>query len=543
MMRTTAVWILWPFLAASTIARWNTAEDGNTHPPRLQFAIQSEPKTLDPLLARDEPSEVIRYLTQASLVRLNRVTQTLEPELATAWKTSPQGNRIQVDLRTGVRFSDGSPFKASDVCATFRRMLDPKLESPLADAFQSNKGTLECRTEGDLKVTLVFPEARAGLDRLLDTVPIQPEKGSRAGLGPFVVVEHKAGAYLRLERNPYYWKRDARGRALPYLDSLRVEIQHNKDFEYLRFLKGEYQLLGNLDAELFEALLAKNPEEARDLGPSLDTEQIWFNQAARSPLPAHRKAWYASREFRQAVSLAIRREDLVRVVYRGHATPAFGPVSPANRAWHNASLKPRGSDPAAALALLRQAGFQFMGNTLRDAQGHPVEFSIVTNAGNKPRERMAAMIQQDLAAIGMRVTVAPLDMPSVLDRIGRSFNYDACLLGFIYSEPDPNEQLNVWLSSSSMHAWNPAQDKPATAWEAELDLLMSRQSTTLDPVRRKKDFDGVQRIVDEQRPIIYLVHRNALVALKRSVRNVQPSVLRPNLLWNIEQIDLGAGEQ
>jgi peptide/nickel transport system substrate-binding protein len=151
---------------------------------------------------------------------------------------------------------------------------------------------------------------------------------------------------------------------------------------------------------------------------------------------------------------------------------------------------------------------------------------------------MAAMLQQDLAAIGMRVTVAPLDMPSVLDRIGRSFNYDSCLLGFIYSDPDPDSQLNVWLSSSSMHAWNPAQDKPATAWEAELDLLMSRQSTTLDPVRRRKDVNELQRIVDEQRPMIYLVHRNALVALKRSVLNVQPAALRPNLLWNVEQLDL-----
>lgn len=531
MTRRIAACMLWPLLAAAL-----AKEPGSAG--RLQFAIQSEPKTLDPLLARDEPSEVIRYLTQASLVRLNRVTQALEPELAVAWKTSSQGNRIQLDLRKGVRFSDGSPLRASDVCATFRRMLDPKLESPLADSFQSDKGTLECRVESDLRVSLVFPEAKAGLDRLLDTVPIQSEKGSAPGLGPFVIAEHKPGAYFVLERNPHYWKRDAQGRALPYLDSLRVEIQHNKDFEYLRFQKGEYQLLNNLDAELFEGLKARKPEEARDLGPSLDTEQMWFNQAARSPLPAYKKAWYASREFRQAVSLAIRREDLVKVVYRGHATPAFGPVSPANRAWHNAGLKPKGSDPAAALALLRQAGFQFANNTLQDAQGHFVEFSIITNAGNKPRERMAAMIQQDLAAIGMRVTVAPLDMPSVLDRIGRSFNYDACLLGFIHSDPDPDAQLNVWLSSSSMHAWNPAQEKPATAWEAELDRLMSRQSTTLDRALRKKDFDEVQRIVDEQRPMIYLVHRNALVAFKRSVRNVQPSVLRPNLLWNIEQIDL-----
>jgi ABC-type transport system substrate-binding protein len=67
---------------------------------------------------------------------------------------------------------------------------------------------------------------------------------------------------------------------------------------------------------------------------------------------------------------------------------------------------------------------------------------------------------------------------------------------------------------------------------------MSNQSTTLDPARRKKDFDDAQRIINEQRPMIFLVHRNALVALKPAVRNVQPSVLRPNLLWNVERIGL-----
>ena len=150
------------------------------------------------------------------------------------------------------------------------------------------------------------------------------------------------------------------------------------------------------------------------------------------------------------------------------------------------------------------------------------------------------MIQQDLAALGMRVTVVPLDMPSVLDRIARSFNYDACLLGFIHSDPDPNAHLNVWLSSSSMHAWNPAQEKPATAWEAKLDELMSRQSKTLDPARRKESFDQVQQIIAEQQPMIFLIHRNTLVALKASVRNSRPSVLRPNLLWNAESLQMEA---
>jgi len=506
--------------------------------PQLQFAVQSEPKTLDPLRSNDEPSEIIRYLTHASLVRLNRVTQRLEPELAVSWKNS--GTAMTLELRKGLRFSNGDAFRAADVCATFQRLTDPKLESQLADSFRFDKGRLSCRVDNDSRVTLAIPEIRAGFDRLLDGVAMQPEKGGAAGLGPYVIAQHNPGSFFVLERNPNYWKKDLQGLPLPRVGSIRIEIQQNKEFEYLRFRKGEFQLLTNLDADLFERLKTERPEEALDLGPSLDTEQLWFNQAARSTAPDHKKAWFASADFRRAISLAIHRDDLAKVVYLGHATPAYGPVSPANRVWHNTGLQAPRTDPAAAALLLRRAGFKNVNGALQDVAGHPVEFSIITNAGNRSRERLAAMIQQDLAAIGMKVTVAPLDMPGVIERVMSTFNYDACLLGFIQSDPDPNSFLNVWVSSGSMHAWNPGQLKPATEWEAKLDELMARQAKTLDPAARKKDFDEVQRIAWDMQPMIFLVHRNGLVAVGRRVKNAQPSVLRPNLIWNVEQLSLEA---
>src|SRR5207244_8235016 len=102
-------------------------------------------------------------------------------------------------------------------------------------------------------------------------------------------------------------------------------------------------------------------------------------------------------------------------------------------------------------------------------EGHPVEFSVITNAGNKSRERMAAMIQQDLAAIGIRLTVVTLDFPSLLERIGKSQQYESCLLGLTNVELDPDGQMNFWLSGSAQHCWNARQTSPATPWEAEID--------------------------------------------------------------------------
>ena len=104
------------------------------------------------------------------------------------------------------------------------------------------------------------------------------------------------------------------------------------------------------------------------------------------------------------------------------------------------------------------------------------------------------------------------------------------------TELDPNVQMNVWLSSATDHAWNPEQKKPATAWEAEIDRLIRAEASTSDLKKRKQDFDRVQEIVYEQNPFIYLVNKDALSGVAAVVRNAQPSILRPQTFWNIDQL-------
>jgi peptide/nickel transport system substrate-binding protein len=214
-------------------------------------------------------------------------------------------------------------------------------------------------------------------------------------------------------------------------------------------------------------------------------------------------------------------------------------MSPGNKFWFNAKLQPHPFDQKSALGRLAQDGFRLQDGVLRDREGHAVEFSIITNAGNKYRERMATMIQQDLSGIGIKLNVVTLDFPSLIERMTRTFDYEACLLGLVNTDLDPNSQMNLWLSSSENHQWNPSQKTPATAWEAEIDKLMRAQASALHAKERKQHFDKVQEIVWEQEPFIYLVNKDALSAVSPSVRNVHPAVLRPQVYWNIEQLSLG----
>jgi len=505
----------------------------------LRFYLHSDPKTFNPALVADPDSETIRYLTGGVLVRLNRQTQQLEPELATAWKVSKDGKTITFQLRQGVRFSDGTPFGAQDVQFTMTVLMDPMLHSPTGDAFRSGQGKISAAILTPNRISLTFPAPVAGLEKLFDQVAIMSAsspKKEMAVLGPFYVAEYKPGAYVALHRNPNYWKHDDAGRALPYLDAVKLEIQSNRDIEMLKFSRNEIHLINAMDADYFDRLARSAPDKVRDAGPSLDSEMMWFNQASEASIASYKLEWFRSRNFRQAVSLSINRDDLCKVVYGGHAIPARGPVSPANKYWFNTQLPQARFDQEDALRLLQEDGFRLVDGRLVDRGGHPVQFSIITNAGNRSRERMVSMIQADLRAIGMQVNVVTLDFPSLIQRISEAFNYEAAMLGLTNVELDPNEQMNVWLSSSDQHQWNPRQSSPATSWEAEIDRLMRVQASAMDDKTRKRAFDRVQEIVADELPFIYLVNQNALVGVSPALQGVVPVAARPQTYWDIEHI-------
>ena len=509
----------------------------------LRFAISNDPRTLDPLMVSESNSFTVRHLTSGYLLRINRRAQKLEGDLATSWKVLEGGRKIVFELRKNVLFSDGSRFTPADVVHTVTRAFDPKTGSPIADAFATGETPArpEVKAEGASGVSIRFASPIAGLERLFDGFPILSAHASSpqsAGLGPFQLAENQAGAYLRFKRNPNYWKKDAEGRQLPYLDSVRLEILRNREVELLRVKSGELHLMTGLDADMFERLKTDAPGLARDLGPSMESEQFWFNQNPAAPIPAHKREWFRSTVFRKAVSDAINRGDIARVVFKGHAKPSAGPVTPANQFWFNRDLKPLEFAAAVAAERLKSEGFAKHGGQLFDKAGNPVEFSIVTNAGNKTRERIAAMMQQDLAALGIRVSILQLDFPALIERISRNYQYETCLLALTNVDLDPNGQMNIWLSSGADHPWNPREKTPATPWEAKIDKLMRQQASTLDPARRKAAWDEVQRIAVEQAPFVYLVDKNALAAIHPSVGNAEPQVIEPKTYWNIDQLYL-----
>jgi len=507
-------------------------------PGELVWTIGYDPKTFDPAKVDDEESETVRYLTAGVLLRFNRLTQRVEPELAQSWSSSHDGKTITFSLRPGLEFSDGSPLTARDIVWSLRRVLSPATAAPVAEEFVSPAGvTVDAPNHSTIVVHL--PQRVIAVGKVFDEIAIEPANHPSEGRitsGPFFIADYRRSLYVRLRRNPHFTEGDAAGNNFPLAAGIRLDIVENMEQQVRLLERGDYDLIDSVPPDYFELLRKRAPGLVRDLGPSLNTEQMWFNQAPSSPLPAWEKAWFQSQAFRVAVSQAIHRSDLARIAYLGHATPAYSFISPANTRWHNRSLSAPAANVAAAKAGLAAAGFRLQGSVLVDRDGHPVKFSILTNSGNAAREKMATLIQQDLAALGMQITVVTLDFPALIERLMHTQDYEACLLGLENVDPEPNSMMNIWLSSSPNHQWNPSEKTPATPWEAEIDRLIQEQAASAVDAGRKKAIDRVQQIVAEQEPFIYLVYPNALVAVSPKLQGVQAAVLEPRLTWNVEQL-------
>jgi len=532
---------------------------------RLVFALRSEPKTLNPVTAVDVPSKDVIGRMTADLVHIDRQTQRTASALARSWNVSADGRRYTLELRRGIRFSDGHPMDADDVVFSFQCYLDERNASPQRDLLVVGGKPVVVRRLDAYRVSLELEQPYAVAERFFDSFAILPRHllgkaqqegrlaqvwslstppAEIAGLGPFRLKSYVPADRLVLERNPHYWKVDGTGRPLPYLDEVVFLLVPSEDAQVIRFKAGETDLISRLSAANF-GVLSREPTAGRyrleDLGPGLDYSFLFFNLnelAGGKPEAVTRKqAWFRQLAFRQAVSAALDREGMVQLVYQGRGTPLASHVTPGNKLWVNRALPPPTRSLPRARELLAGAGFSWNADgTLLDRSGARVEFTVVTNAANASRVQMATILQDDLRQLGMQVQVVPLENRALLDRVLQSRDYEAALMALASGDVDPTSEMNVWVSSGPTHLWNLGPSGPSAPWEKEIDDLMRRQLVTLDARDRKRQYDRVQELVATNLPLIPLVSPNVLVGAREGLGNFRPAILDPYVLWNADEL-------
>jgi peptide/nickel transport system substrate-binding protein len=543
-------------VVAAALRHSRTASDA-TPVDTLVASIRAEPRSFNRYMARDLSTTVVTSLMHAALVRVDRVTNQLEPELAESWELLPDRHTYRLRLRQDVKFSDGTPFSAEDVVFSFRAIYDEAVGSVLADTLQVGGKPLLVAAEDATTVTIRFPSPFAPALRILDGVPIYPrhtlESSLKAGtfrsawgaatppselvgLGPFTLVRHESGQHLVFDRNPFYWQRT---RGLPKLSRLVLQVIPDQDAELLQLSTGAIDLtqseLRPSDVGALKPATAAGNLRATEAGVGLDGDLLWINLTpakARDP----RSGWLQHADFRRALARSIDRRAFVDAVYLGAAVPADSIVSPGNRDWHAAAPLPD-YDVAAAKQLL--ASLSLIDRTgagrLEDSNGREVRLTLLTQKGNTSLERGAAFIRDSLAPLGVRVDVVALEVGALIDYIRRG-DYDAAYFRLLTTDPDPALNLDFWLSSGSAHMWNPEQHRPAAIWEARVDRLMNEISSTLDADRRVVLFAEVQRVIADEVPVLCFAFPRLSIAMSARVAGAAPVPFRPPVLWKPEVI-------
>ena len=264
-----------------------------------------------------------------------------------------------------------------------------------------------------------------------------------------------------------------------------LEIVPDQNAELLRLQSGETDLSQDAlrpdDYVPVKRLEQQGTLTMQEIGVATDADGLWFCLKPEVRKKDPRWAFVQRREFRQALSHAVDREEFAHTVFLGEAVPIWGPITPGNKAWFSPNLPRYPYDEAKAKELLKSIGLEDRdGNgVVEDAKGTEARFTVLTQKGLTWYERGTAVVRDAAAKVGVALDVAPIEAGSMVQRL-RTCDYDAIYMRVLVTDTDPAGNMDYWVSSGEGHPWNIASKAPATEWEARVDALMQEQAGTID---------------------------------------------------------------
>lgn len=548
---------------------------------RFVYGETNSPRTFNGMMANEQSSNDITsrnlFITP---IDFDNSTQEFMPMLAKSWEVSPDGLTWTFHLRQGAKFSDGHPITAEDVLFAAQIAQDDTLHPSIYDYLIIDGKKFEFSAPDPLTVVVKSSRPFATMPIAVGSLEIMPKHvlepafkngtfASAYGVstppdqivtsGPWRIKQYVPGEKTVLERNPYWFGVDKANHRLPYLNEFVFLIVPDQDAADLKFRSGELDGLDNVKPEnyrWYEDNLQKGNFTLYDLGPEYLARFFWFNlNKVQPPLPGEtlptgkrvgdsfadpvKYAWFNNPVFRRAVSHAIDRDAIIQSALFGYGEKSWSQVARTNKQWFNPDLVHYDYNVEESKRLLASLGFKD-GNkdgVLEDSHGNPVAFTLKTNADNVTRVATGNFIKDDLAKVGIKMTLAPVDFNSLITNIRNDFNYDAILLGIGGAVPPwPSNYGNVIRSGGITHFHFIRQQKPATPEEARIDRLMDTIVTTIDVPTQQAAWKQIQTIWNEQSWNIWLPSLKIKVPMSNKFGNAAPSVITPRIIWNIDRV-------
>ena len=454
----------------------------------VRFGLAEDPDVLDPTLAR---TFVGRIVFAALCDKLFDIDEKLVivPQLATSWEWSPDNKALTIKVRPGVTFHDGEKLDAAAVKFNIERhktMAGSNRRGELAPVVSVDvvdPMTVRLNLSAPFAPLLAVLADRAGMmvspkaaQTALDKFGAKPVCS-----GPFQFVERIAQDRIVVERYPNYWNRREihidRIVYLPIVDST-VRLANLKSGQ-LDFI----ERMAPSDVPALKTVSGFRISKITEIGYQGITINVGKSELAlRNPLGKDARV-------REAFELALDRDGIVQVVMEGEATPGNQWVAPSNTYYAKNMPIPK-RDIAKAKELLRQAGvpnpsFTLMTPTTSDAQ------------------KIAQVVQSMVKEAGFEVKIQSTEFATSLDLADKG-QYDAYVLAWS-GRADPDGNLYSFDGCKQPLNY-------AGFCKPEVDDLLNHSRTARDPAERRKAYEQIAAIVLNDRPIVYLYHRDWLWA-------------------------------
>lgn len=490
-------------------------EKGSSGEPKQggDFVISStaNPTMFNEFYATDSPSNTIANFMYDSLIQIDKNLEP-EPSLAKDWSFSEEDQAYTFNLRDDVTWHDGEPFTADDVVFSYSIPLHDDYTGPRHSYFEPIE-TIEALDDHTVKITLkrkdakllpiafafnVLPEHILGDVPNADLAKHEFNTKSPIGTGPFKFDEWKQGQYVRVVANDGYW--DGR----PNFDSLTSKIVTDSNAQLAQFEAGDLDFLG-VSAEqvtIAERFVSQGKAELTIL-PDTGYTYIGYNHA--NPL-------FESKAVRQALTHALDRETMIQAVLKGNGQVAHHPGLPFSWAF-NADASTFEYDPEKAKQLLAEEGWEKNSDGILEKDGKLFEFEIKTNQGNKVREKMMEIAQEQWSEIGVKANPKIVEFSALSASLDEK-KFEVYIMGWALRD-DPS--LSPYFHTKEIESGfnRVSYSNPV------LDEVMEKADAIMEPAERIQYLEESQGIVAEDQPYTFLYYPNKNLIYPTNIKGVQ----------------------
>ena len=491
--------------------------------------FEGQPPKVTPNISSDVYGRRVIDRVCDSLAAYDPKTLAFRGVLAAAWQQDPKGLWIRVRLRDGLRFADGEPLTAEDVRWTFDEFIfnlsieaervratldqieDVKVIDPLTVEFVFNKA---------LSFNLTYTLGNYVLPKhfysKLQPAQINSATGLLAGSGPYKLerldVENQwtPGQDLVLVRNENYWG------PLPPLERLRFKVVADSTSRLAAYQSDEGDMITPTAPQFVKK--TKEPgwdeknQSLRWVNMRSGYSFIVWNQGKNSG----RQTPFADTRVRQAMTLCLDRERMIKDIWEGVGQVSQGPVNPESPVFAS-EIKPWPFDPERGKALLAEAGWKDRNGDgiLENEKGDRFEFEFTRSGSDEISERISTFIKDSYARVGIVMSVKPIDWAAMSD-ILKARSFDALTMAWSASAPesDPRQIFHsesIKEGGDNFAQWNsPAGDKA-------IDGIR----LTIDDEARRKVWHEFQAVIHDEQPYTFIRVAPWARFVKKGIGNVQ----------------------